>query len=141
MRCPGSANTSKTYCSDLALKNGEGSTGVEERAEHLGQRGKQGPGGSRGHGGRRRFPLEGRSKVAKACARLSRVGRSPPFSATLHVCDVCECVSVSVHVCEHVSVFEGRSPAPLSWVKMGRIGQVEALFIPSREYSLSSNPM
>lgn len=78
----------------LALKNGEGSTGVEQLAEHVGQRGKQSPRGSRGHRGRKRFPLEGRSKVAKACVRLSRMGRLPPFSAALSVCDVCEYVCV-----------------------------------------------
>lgn len=47
-------------------------------------------------------------------------GKVARVSATLSVCDVCEYVSLSVHVCEYVSVFEERSQTPLQWAKMDR---------------------
>lgn len=95
----------------LAPKNGEGSTGMGTAGRAYWSEGKAKSQRLTRTRGRKRFPLEGRSKVAKACVRLSRMGRLPPFSATLSVCDVCE----------FVSVFEERSQAPLQWVKIDRI--------------------
>lgn len=62
----------------------------------------------------------GQVKSGKGVCEAEQDGKVARVSATLSVCDVCEYVSLSVHVCEYVSVFEERSQTPLQWAKMDR---------------------